>query len=81
MLVVVDELSEAPFRSLVVGPAAAPHFNVEAGVSDPKINSEDWFVVELEPPNLKGLDVGPEVEVDVVLVEEVCSGGVKKEGF
>ena len=71
---VVDELSEAPIRSPVAGlSAVAPHLNVEAGVLDPKIDGEDWFAVE--PPNLKGLDVEP--KRDVVVVEEVCSGGLK----
>lgn len=76
--VVVDGLSEA-IISLVEGSVVAPHLNVEAGVLDPKIDDGDWFVVELEPPNLKGLDVEP--KVDVVIVEEVCSEGLKKEGF
>ena len=72
---VVDDLSEAPIRSPVAGwSAGAPHLNVEAGVLDPKI---DGFVVE--PPNLKVLDVEP--KRDVVVVEEVCSGELKKEGF
>ena len=51
--------------------AAAPHLNVGAGLLDPKIDDEGWFVVE--PPNLKGLAVG--------VFEEVCSGRLKKEGF
>jgi hypothetical protein len=33
----------------------------------------------VELPNLKGLDVEP--KVDVVVAEEVCSEGLKKEGF
>ena len=75
---VVNELSEAPIRSPVVDwSAVVPHLNVEAGVLEPKTDGEDWFVVE--PPNLKGLDVEPKREV--VVVEEVCSGGLKKEGF
>jgi hypothetical protein len=78
VLVVVDELSEVPIRSPVAGwSAVAPHLNVEAGVLDPKIDGEDWLVVE--PPNLKGLDVEP--KRDVVVAEEVCSGGLKKDGF
>lgn len=73
--VVVDGLSEAIIL-LVEDSVVAPHLNVEAGVLDPKIDDED---VELEPPNLKGLDVEP--KVDVVILEEVCSGGLKKEDF
>jgi hypothetical protein len=46
-------------------------------VLDPKIDGEDLFVVE--SPNLKGLDVEP--KRDVVVVVEVCSGGLKKDGF
>ena len=75
VLVVVDELSEAPITLPVEGSVPTPHLNVEAGVPDPKIDGEDWFVVQLEPPNLKELDVEP--KVDVVVVEEVCSGGLK----
>jgi hypothetical protein len=63
----------------VEGSAVPPHLNVEADVLDPKIDDEDWFVVEPEPPNLKGLDVEP--KVDVVVVVEVCSGGLKRAGF
>ena len=77
MLVIDDELSEAPVWSPVPGSSAvAPHLNVEAGVLDPKTDGEDWFVVE--PPNLKGLDVEPKRDV---VVEEVCSGELKREDF
>ena len=66
VLIVVDELSEAPIRSLVAGwSAVAPHLNVKAGVLDPKIDGEDWFGVK--SPSLKGLDVEPKRDVVVVV--------------
>lgn len=74
---VVDDLSEAPMGSPVVDCSVAPHLNVDAGLVEPKMDGEDWFVVE--PPNLKGL--GEEPKADVVVAEEVCSGGLKREGF
>lgn len=73
---VAVELSEVTVSSPVLAwSAVAPHLNVEADVLDPRPDVEDWFVVE--PPKLKGLDVEP--KRDVVVVEELCSGGLKKE--